>query len=137
MKELYESDYRFSSIINLSSGITILLSCLGLIGLVTISISQRTKEIGIRKVLGSSVSRIIRLLSSEYLVLVFISIVIASPIAWWAINKWLDNFAYKMELNWWMFTIPALATLVIAFLTMFFHSYKAARANPVDSLRDE
>lgn len=137
MKELYESDYRFSSIINLSSGITILLSCLGLIGLVTISISQRTKEIGMRKVLGSSVSRIIRLLSSEYLVLVFISIVIASPIAWWAINKWLDNFAYKMELNWWMFTIPAMATLVIAFLTMFFHSYKAARANPVDSLRDE
>lgn len=137
MKELYESDYRFSSIINLSSGITVLLSCLGLIGLVTISISQRTKEIGIRKVLGSSVSRIIRLLSTEYLVLVFISIIIASPVAWWAINKWLDNFAYKMELTWWMFSIPAIATLIIAFLTMFYHSFKAAIANPVDSLRDE
>ncbi|SEF39847.1 ABC transporter permease [Sphingobacterium lactis] len=137
MKELYESDYRFSSIINLSSGITVLLSCLGLIGLVTISISQRTKEIGIRKVLGSSVSRIIRLLSTEYLVLVFISIIIASPVAWWAINKWLENFAYKMELTWWMFSIPAIATLIIAFLTMFYHSFKAAIANPVDCLRDE
>jgi len=137
MKELYESDYRFSSIINLSSGITILLSCLGLIGLVTISISQRTKEIGIRKVLGSSVSRIIGLLSTEYLKLVFISVLIASPIAWWAINKWLGNFAYKMELTWWMFSIPAIGTLLIAFFTMFYHSFKAAKANPVDSLRDE
>jgi len=137
MKELYESDYRFSNIINLSSGITILLSCLGLIGLVTISINQRTKEIGIRKVLGSSVRRIVKLLSSEYLTLVLISILIATPIAWWAINKWLINFAFKIELSWWMFTIPAAATLIIAFLTMFYHSLKAAKANPVDSLRDE
>lgn len=137
MKEMYESDYRFTHIINLSSAITILLSCLGLIGLVTINISQRTKEIGIRKVLGSSVSRIIGLLSTEYLRLVFLSILIATPIAWWAIHKWLIGYAYKMELSWWMFTIPALATLCIAFLTMFYHSFKAALANPVDSLRDE
>lgn len=137
MKDLYESDYRFASIINLSSGITVLLSCLGLMGLVTISISQRTKEIGIRKVLGSSVSRIIRLLSSEYLILVLISILIASPIAWWAIHNWLDNFAYKIEMRWWMFILPAMITLIIAFLTMLYHSFKAAKANPVDSLRDE
>ncbi|NQD70394.1 FtsX-like permease family protein [Sphingobacterium shayense] len=137
MKELYESDYRFSNIINLSSGITILLSCLGLIGLVTINIHQRTKEIGIRKVLGSSVSKVVRLLSSEYLKLIFISILIASPIAWWGINKWLISFAFRIELSWWMFAIPAVATLIIAFLTMFYHSFKAAKANPVDSLRDE
>ncbi len=137
MKTLYESDYRFSSIINLSSGITILLSCLGLIGLVTITINQRTKEIGIRKVLGSSVSRIIALLSKDYLQLVFISILIATPIAWLMINKWLEGFAYKIDLNIWLFMIPAAATLLIAFFTMFYHSLKAAKANPVDSLRDE
>ncbi len=137
MKELYESDYRLSNIINLSSGVTILLSCLGLIGLVTISINQRTKEVGIRKVLGSSVNRIVKLLSFEYLKLVFISILIATPIAWWAINKWLVNFAFKIELTWWIFTIPAAATLLIAFSTMFYHSLKAARVNPVKSLRDE
>ncbi|SJN23487.1 ABC transporter permease [Sphingobacterium sp. JB170] len=137
MKEFYESDYRLSNIINLSSGITILLSCLGLIGLVTISINQRTKEVGIRKVLGSSVSKIVKLLSFEYLKLVTISILIATPIAWWAINEWLVNFAFKIELSWWIFTIPAVATLLIAFATMFYHSLRAATANPVDSLRDE
>ncbi len=137
IRQLYESDHRFSKIINLSTGVTILLSCLGLIGLVTISTAQRTKEIGIRKVLGSSISGIVGLLSKDYIKLVLISILIASPIAWWASNKWLDDFAYKIDITWWMFVIPALATVVIAFLTMSFQSLKAAKANPVDSLRDE
>jgi len=137
IKDYYKSDYRFSNIINLSTSITILLSCLGLIGLVTISTAQRTKEIGIRKVLGSSISGIVQLLSKDYIILVIISIIIASPIAWWMMNKWLEDFAYKVEISWWMFTIPAISTIVIAFLTMSYHSLKAARANPVDSLRDE
>ncbi len=137
IKELYEKENRFSKIINLSSGITILISCLGLVGLVTITTAQRTKEIGVRKVLGSTVGGIIRLLSKDYIKLILISIVIATPIAWWAMNQWLTDFAFKIELSWWMFSIPAVATLLISFITMGVQSLKAARANPVDSLRDE
>ncbi|QQD14479.1 ABC transporter permease [Sphingobacterium sp. UDSM-2020] len=137
IKNQYENDTKFSKIINLSTSITILLSCLGLIGLVTITTAQRTKEIGIRKVLGSKISGIIALLSKEYIKLIFISILIASPIAWWAMNHWLNDFAYKITLSWWMFTIPAVITLLIAFITMSYHSIKAANANPVESLRDE
>lgn len=137
IKNQYENDTKFSKIINLSTSITILLSCLGLIGLVTITTAQRTKEIGIRKVLGSKISGIIALLSIEYIKLIFISVLIASPIAWWAMNHWLNDFAYKITLSWWMFTIPAVITLLIAFITMSYHSIKAAKANPVESLRDE
>lgn len=103
----------------------------------TITTAQRTKEIGIRKVLGSKISGIVQLLSKEYLKLIFISILIASPIAWWAMHHWLNDFAYKINLSWWMFAIPAVITLLIAFITMSYHSIKAARANPVESLRDE
>lgn len=137
MKNLYENERKFSKIINSSAVITIFLSCLGLIGLITIATFQRTKEIGIRKVLGSTVSGIVKLLSVDYVILILISILIATPIAWWAINHWLSDFSYKVPLKIWMFFIPALATLLIAFLTMAFLSIKAARANPVESLRDE
>ncbi|WP_437920823.1 ABC transporter permease [Sphingobacterium sp. LRF_L2] len=137
IKELYSSDLKFSKIINLFTSTTILISCLGLIGLVTITTIQRTKEIGIRKVLGSTVLGIVGLLSKDYIKLILISILIATPIAWWAMHKWLDDFAYKIDLSWWMFMIPAVVTLFIAFFTMSYQSIKAARANPVDSLRDE
>jgi ABC-type antimicrobial peptide transport system permease subunit len=137
IKDLYSNDLKFSKIINLFTSTTILISCLGLIGLVTITTAQRTKEIGIRKVLGSTVLGIIGLLSTDYIKLILVSILIASPIAWWAMHKWLDDFAYKIELSWWMFMIPAVATLFIAFFTMSYQSIKAARANPVNSLRDE
>ncbi|MEZ0450128.1 ABC transporter permease [Sphingobacterium thalpophilum] len=137
IKELYEADYRLYRIINLSTSITILLSCLGLIGLVTLTTHQRTKEIGIRKILGSTVSGIILLLSKDYMKLIIISILIATPIAWLAVNRWLSDFAFRIELSWWMFTIPAIITLGIAFLAMSYHALSAARANPVDSLRDE
>lgn len=137
IKNLYENDLKFSKIINLSTSVTILLSCLGLIGLVTITTAQRTKEIGIRKVLGSKISGIVGLLSKEYLKLIFISILIASPIAWWAMHQWLNDFAYKITLSWWMFTIPAVITLLVAFITMSYQSVRAASVNPVDSLRDE
>ncbi|WP_223583968.1 ABC transporter permease [Sphingobacterium sp. GVS05A] len=137
IKELYEKDYRFYKIINLSTSITILLSCLGLIGLVTLTTHQRTKEIGIRKILGSTVSGIVLLLSKDYIKLIVISILIATPIAWLAIDKWLTDFAFKIELSWWMFIIPAIVTIGVAFLAMSYQSVSAARANPVDSLRDE
>jgi len=137
IKNYYEQDYKFSQIINLSTGVTIILSCLGLLGLVTITSAQRTKEIGIRKVMGSTVAGIVGLLSKDYIKLVIISVLIASPIAWWAMQEWLADFAYKIELSWWMFIMPAIATILVAFVTMSYQSMKAAKANPVDSLRDE
>ncbi|MNI57175.1 FtsX-like permease family protein [compost metagenome] len=108
-----------------------------MIGLVTLTTHQRTKEIGIRKILGSTVSGIVLLLSKDYIKLIVISILIATPIAWLAIDKWLTDFAFKIELSWWMFIIPAIVTIGVAFLAMSYQSVSAARANPVDSLRDE
>src|SRR5699024_8772468 len=125
IKSLYESDMRQSKMINLATLITIILGCLGLIGLVTLTAYQRTKEIGIRKVLGSSVAGIIVLLSRDYLKLIGWAILISIPIAWWAMHKWLDNFAYRIEIKWWMFLFTGLATILIALLAV---SYRAIRA---------
>jgi len=137
IKSLYETDMRLSKIINLATAITLLLSCLGLVGLVTITTVQRTKEIGIRKVLGSSVTGIIGLLSKDYIKLIIISILVSTPIAWWAMHEWLQDITFKIDIQWWLFFIPAVLTIGIAFLTLSFQSLRAARANPVDSLRDE
>src|SRR5699024_2396518 len=135
--QLYESDMRQSQMINLATIITIILGCLGLIGLVTLTAYQRTKEIGIRKVLGSSVSDVVILLSKDYLKLIGLAILISIPIAWWAMHKWLENFAYRIEIKWWMFLVTALATIVIALVTVSYRAIKTALINPVKSLRDE
>lgn len=135
--KLYESDMRQSQIINLATIITIILGCLGLIGLVTLTAYQRTKEIGIRKVLGSSVSDVVVLLSKDYLKLIGIAILISIPIAWWAMHKWLENFAYRIEIKWWMFLVTGVITILIALTAVSFRAIKAALANPVDSLKDE
>lgn len=137
IEEQYESDRNQAKIINLATLITIVLGCLGLIGLVSLTVYQRTKEIGIRKVLGSSVSGIVGLLAKDYLKLISVAILISIPIAWWAMNKWLENFEYRIEIKWWMFLITGFATLFIAFLAVGYRSVKAAMANPVESLRDE
>lgn len=137
IKKLYESDMRQSQMINLATIITIILGCLGLIGLVTLTAYQRTKEIGIRKVLGSSVSGIILLLSKDYLKLISLAILISIPIAWWAMNKWLENFAYRIEIEWWMFLLTGIVTILIALLAVSYRAIKAAIANPVKSLRTE
>lgn len=137
IKQLYESDMRQSKMINLATIITIILGCLGLIGLVTLTAYQRTKEIGIRKVLGSSVSDVVVLLSKDYLKLIGLAILISIPIAWWAMNKWLDDFAYRIEIKWWMFLVTGFATVLIALLAVSYRAIKAAMANPVESLRDE
>lgn len=137
IKQLYESDMRQSQMINLATLITIILGCLGLIGLVTLTAYQRTKEIGIRKVLGSSVSGIILLLSKDYLKLIGLAILISIPIAWWAMNKWLENFAYRIDIEWWMFLLTGIATIFIALLAVSYRAIKAAVANPVKSLRTE
>jgi ABC-type antimicrobial peptide transport system permease subunit len=110
---------------------------LGLFGLAVLTAFQRTKEIGIRKVLGASVPGIVRLLSKEYLQLVIVAIVLATPLAWWAMNKWLQNFAYRIQLQWWMFLLAGLIGIAIAMLTVSFQAIKAAVANPVKSLRTE
>lgn len=137
LASLYESDRRQARMINLATSITIIISCLGLFGLVTLSAYQRTKEIGIRKVLGSSIVAIMTLLSKEYIKLILVAVIIACPIAWWAMDKWLQDFAYRIDIPWWLLMATSVATLVIALLSVSYQAFKAARANPVDSLRDE
>jgi putative ABC transport system permease protein len=115
----------------------LLIACLGLFGLATFTAEQRTKEIGVRKVLGASVGSIVTLLSKDFLKLVLIAIVIASPIAWYAMHRWLQNFAYKIDIEWWVFALAGLLAVGIALLTVSFQSIKAALTNPVKSLRSE
>jgi putative ABC transport system permease protein len=110
---------------------------LGLFGLAAFSAEQRKKEIGVRKVLGASVVGIVQLLSTEFLKLIGISILIATPVSWWVMNKWLQSFAYRINISWWIFLIAGLVALVIALITVSFQSIKAAIANPVKSLRTE
>jgi ABC-type antimicrobial peptide transport system permease subunit len=137
LEAMYEQELHLAKLVNLATAIAILISCLGLFGLAVLTAFQRTKEIGIRKVLGASVNSIVHLLSKEYLVLVVIAIILATPIAWWAMNKWLESFAYRIQIQWWMFVLAGMAGITIALLTVGFHALKAAMANPVKSLRTE
>ncbi|WP_134089730.1 ABC transporter permease [Olivibacter sp. XZL3] len=137
IKNLYETEYRTSKLIGLATSVTILISCLGLFGLVTLAAFQRSKEIGIRKVLGATISNIVTLLSKDFVKLVLIALLLAAPIAWWMMNKWLEDFAYRIDIKWWMFAIAGLGTVVIALLTVGYQAVKAALANPVESLRNE
>ena len=133
----YDSENRWRQIITIASVMSILISCLGLFGLATLAIEQRVKEIGIRKVLGASLTDITGLLTVNFLKLVLIAVVIASPLAWFAMNKWLENFPYRINLSFWILLFTGLGSLLIAFITISFQSIKAALANPVKSLRSE
>ena len=133
----YEADNRLAAIVRNFTIIAILISCLGLFGLATFSAEQRTKEIGVRKVLGASVGNVVGLLSKEFLKLVFIGILIASPITWFVMNKWLQDFAYRTNISWLVFVVTAVIAIGIALLTISFQAIKAALANPVKSLRTE
>ena len=133
----YKSDQRAGTLFNVFAGIAIFISCLGLFGLATYTAQVKTKEIGIRKVLGASVGGIVKLISKDFLKLVIIAIVIATPIAWWAMNKWLQGFAYRVNISWWVFMLAGVLALLIALITVSFQSIKAAIANPVKSLRSE
>jgi putative ABC transport system permease protein len=137
VQKQYETEITLSNIINSFTLIAILISCLGLFGLAAFSAEQRNKEIGIRKVLGASVPGLVRLLSKDFLRLVIIAILIATPIAWWAMGKWLQAFAYRVPVHWWMFGLAGLVAVVIALLTVSFQAIRAAIANPVQSLRSE
>ena len=133
----YRAEDRFGSLFFNFAILAIFISCLGLLGLASYSTIQRTREIGVRKVLGASVSNIINLLSFDFLKLVLISFIIASPVAWISMHKWLGDFAYRTSLSWWMFIFAGIAAIVIAFGTISFQAIKAAIANPVKSLRSE
>ncbi len=134
---LYKAEQRSGSLFNLFTAVAILISCLGLFALATYTSHVKTKEIGIRKVLGASVVRITALLAKEFIVLVFIAFIIATPVAWIVMDKWLQNFAYRINISWWMFLIAGVAAILIALLTVSFQAIKAAIANPVKSLRTE
>jgi putative ABC transport system permease protein len=133
----YKAEDRLASIFGVFTYITIILATLGLFGLAAFTIEQRTKEIGIRKVLGASLASINTLLSRDFLALVILSIVIASPIAWWAMHSWLQGFAYRITISWWMFAVAGFAAILTALITVSYHAIKAGIANPVESLRSE
>ncbi|WP_057940105.1 ABC transporter permease [Algoriphagus resistens] len=133
----YEADFRFRQIFTTFSVLAILIACLGLLGLATYTAEQRTKEIGIRKVLGANIGSIVGLLSKDFIKLVLIAIVVATPLAWYAMNKWLEGFAYQVSIHWWIFLIAGALSIVVALLTISFQSIKAAMMNPVKSLKSE
>jgi len=135
--QMYTHVQRTGNIFTSFAILAIFIACLGLFGLAAFTTEQRTKEIGIRKVLGATVNGIVQLLSKDFIKLVFVAIVIASPLAWWAMNKWLEDFAYRIDMEWWMFAAAGLLAITIAMLTVSFQAIKAAIANPVNSLRNE
>jgi putative ABC transport system permease protein len=134
---LYWREQRMSKIFGYFSFLAIIISTLGLIGLSLFMTELRTKEIGIRKINGAKSFEIFFLLSKEYLLWVLISIIIASPIAWHVMNKWLQKFAYRIEIRWWVFALTGAIALIVALLTVGFQSYRAASRNPVEALRYE
>ena len=135
--KLYQSEIHFEQIFTSLVILGIIIACLGLFGLATFAAQQRVKEIGIRKVLGASVNEIVSLLSKDFLKLVFIALLIAIPIAWFFMNKWLQNYAYRIQIGWWIFLVAGMLAVFIAFITIGSQAIKAAIANPVKSLRTE
>jgi predicted permease len=132
----YEAEQNIEHLMEWATGLTIFISCLGLLGLVIYTTNQRTKEIGVRKVLGASVGHIISILSKDFMTLVAIAFVIATPLAWWASHAWLQNFAFRTYLSWWMFPLSGFVMMLIALITLSFQTYRAASANPVNCLRE-
>ncbi|MGN6601466.1 MAG: ABC transporter permease, partial [Ginsengibacter sp.] len=135
--KLYQAEQRQQTIFTIFACIAIFIACLGLFGLSAFAIAQRVKEIGVRKVLGANVSSIVALLSKDFLKLVLISAIIAFPVAWYAMSRWLEDFAYRINIHWWVFLLATLLTMLIALATVSFQAIKAAVANPVNSLRSE
>jgi putative ABC transport system permease protein len=134
----YNTEQRFGQVFMLFAALAILIACLGLLGLAAYAAERRTKEIGIRKVLGATVANLVELLSKDFVKLVLLANVIAWPFAWYAMNKWLQNFAYRIDISWWVFAlVPLGGTLMIALLTVSTQAIKAALANPVEALRYE
>jgi len=141
LNENYERQYRadvtFGRVMASFSTLAIIIACLGLFGLSSYTTIQRTKEIGIRKVLGASVAEIVRLLSREFVVVIVIASLIALPVAWWAMNQWLSQFAVRIEMNIWLFVLPVICILLISSLTVSYQTVRSALVNPTESLRQE
>jgi ABC-type antimicrobial peptide transport system permease subunit len=137
LDQMYKTDQRTGKLFNYFAGIAIFISCLGLFGLATFATSQRIKEIGVRKVLGASITNIITLLTADFLKIVLIAILLAVPIAWFTMNRWLEDYAYRVGLQWWVFAIAGILAIMIALFTVSFQSIKAALTNPVKSLKTE
>lgn len=135
--QLFKGETRLAKVFSLFTALAIFIACLGLFGLITFVVARRTKEIGIRKILGASTQRILHLLSRDFLMLLGIAFLIAVPVSWWVMGHWLENFAYRIELSWWMPVLGGAAAFLIALTTISLRSWSAARANPVDSLRNE
>jgi putative ABC transport system permease protein len=135
--KFYTEERNTAKLLTWSTGLAVLISCLGLLGLVMYTINTRTKEIGIRKILGASVTNILTVLSTDFVKLVCIAFLIAAPLAWWAIYKWLEDFAYRTAMSWWVFVLAGAFMLLLALITLSMQTIKAAIANPVKSLRTE
>ena len=133
----YLQEQRWQRVISIATTLTFIICCLGLFGLAHLATNQRLKEIGIRKVLGASVSQIVALLSGDFLKLVVIAFLIAAPASWMVMNKWLQDYAYRINIQWWVFVLAGGLAVIIALLTVSFQAIKAALANPVESLRTE
>ncbi|RRA99964.1 ABC transporter permease [Larkinella rosea] len=136
-ERMYRSEQQVNTLINYFGTLAILISCLGLFALAAFTAEQRKKEIGVRKVLGASVGSLVALTSKDFMKLVMVAMALASPLAWWAVSKWLETFQYSVQLSWWLFVTAGLLACVIAFLTVSYQSVKAALTNPVTSLRSE
>jgi putative ABC transport system permease protein len=133
----YVQETRTSDIVRIASGISIFIACMGLFGLATLAVVRRTREIGIRKVMGASVGSIVAIISKEFVLLIMIASVIAFPLAWWFLSDWLKDFAYRVGISWWIYVLAAIAAMMIALMTVSFQAIRAAIMNPVKSLRTE
>ena len=136
-QDTYKAEQNIGRILGIFAGLTIFVACLGLFGLATFTAEQRTKEIGIRKVLGATTAGVVTLLSKDFLRLVVLAFAIAAPVAWWMMNRWLQDFAYRIPIAWWIFALAAAMALLITLVTVSFRALRAARSNPINSLRSE
>ena len=134
---LYDQEQRTSALLSWAMGLSIFISCMGLFGLAIYTTGRRTKEIGVRKVLGATVMQIVTLLSTEMVALVILAFAIVTPVVWYVMNKWMQNFAEHTSLSWWVFALSCAGMLAIALMTLSYQTIKAALANPVKSLRNE
>ena len=132
----YQYEQKFSGLLSLFTGLAVAIACLGLFGLTAYAIVHRTKEIGIRKVLGATVSNVIGLFTNDFVKLILIANVIAIPVTYVGVARWLEGYAFRIDLHWWMFVIPAAIVLVVALVTVSLQTVKVALRNPVDSLKE-
>ncbi len=135
--EMYFSEQQTSKVSGIFASLAVIISCLGLFGLASFTAERRVKEIGIRKVLGASVTNLTGLLSKDFLQLVIVSCLVAFPVAWWIMHKWLQGYEYRITISWWIFIIEGFMALLIASFTISFQTIRAALANPVTNLRSE